>query len=72
MEFLEKEKLCFKVYDYEDVEKKGKADVDEVLKIDNEIEQQIEEPAELIPKIIKNMNDNFNNNKINVHNNNNN
>ena len=72
MEFLEKEKLCFEVYSYEDVEKKGKADVDEVLKIDKEIEQQIEEPAELIPKIIKNMNDNFNNNKINVHNNNNN
>ena len=39
MEFLEKEKLCFKVYDYEDVEKKGKVDVDEVLKIDKEIEQ---------------------------------
>ena len=73
VEFLEKEKLCFKVYDYEDVEKKGKADVDEVLKIDKEIEQQLEEPAEVIPKNIKNMSDNFNNNnKINVQNNNNN
>ena len=72
VEFLEKEKLCFKVYAYEDVEKKGKADVDEVLKIDKEIEQQLEEPAEVIPKNIKNMNDNFNNNKINVQNNNNN
>ena len=41
VEFLEKEKLCFKVYAYEDVEKKGKADVDEVLKIDKEIEQQL-------------------------------
>ena len=73
VEFLEKEKLCFKVYAYEDVEKKGKADVDEVLKIDKEIEQQLEEPAEVIPKNIKNMSDNFNNNnKINVQNNNNN
>ena len=73
VEFLEKEKLCFKVYAYEDVEKKGKADVDEVLKIDKEIEQQLEEPAEVIPKNIKNMNDNFNNNnKINIQNNNNN
>ena len=53
VEFLEKEKLCFKVYAYEDVEKKGKADVDEVLKIDKEIEQQLEEPAEVIPKNIK-------------------
>ena len=73
VEFLEKEKLCFKVYAYEDVEKKGKADVDEVLKIDKEIEQQLEEPAEVIPKNIKNMSDNFNNNnKINIQNNNNN
>ena len=73
VEFLEKEKICFKVYDYEDVEKKGKADVDEVLKIDKEIEQQLEEPAEVIPKNIKNMSDNFNNNnKINIQNNNNN
>ena len=52
--------------------KKRKADVDEVLKIDKEIEQQIEEPAEVIPKNIKKMNDNYNDNKINVHNNNNN
>ena len=40
--------LMKKVYAYEDVEKKGKADVDKVLKIYKEIEQQLEEPAEII------------------------
>ena len=66
MEFLEKEKLCFKVYAYEDVEKKGKSGIDDVLKIDKEIEQQqqqqMDEPTEEIPKNVKSINDNFNNN----------
>ena len=52
VDFLEKEKICFKVYAYEDVEKKGKIGVDDLLKIDKELEQ-LNEPSDEIPKEIK-------------------
>ena len=68
VEILENEKLCFKVFAFEDVEKKGKTGVDDVLKIDKEIEQQMEEPTEEISKNISNMNmiNNNANNNINI------
>ena len=68
VEILENEKLCFKVFAFEDVEKKGKTGVDDVLKIDKEIEQQMEEPTEEISKNISNMNmiNNNPNNNINI------
>ena len=73
VDFLEKEKLCFKVYAYEDVEKLGKTGIDDVLKIDKEMEKQLDdEPTEEIPKNVKSVNDNFNyNNKVQENNNNN-
>ena len=58
VEFLEKEKICFKVYAYEDVEKRGKIGIDDVLKIDQEVEQ-LNEPTEEIPKDIKALSNNF-------------
>ena len=64
VDYLEKEKLCFKVYAFEDVEKKGREGIDDVLKIDKVVdEQQLDEPAEDIQKSEK-VNDNFNNNNI--------
>ena len=70
VDYLEKEKLCFKVYAFEDVEKKGREGIDDVLKIDKVVdEQQLDEPAEDIQKSEK-VNDNFNNNIINNGNNN--
>ena len=68
VEILENEKLCFKVFAFEDVEKKGKTGVDDVLKIDKEIEQQMEEPTEEISKNISNINmiNNNPNNNINI------
>jgi hypothetical protein len=66
VEFLEKEKICFKVYAYEDVEKKGKLGVDDILKIDKEVEQ-LNEPTDEIPKEVKPLNNNI----IEVRNNNN-
>ena len=59
VDFLEKEKICFKVYAYEDVEKKGKIGVDEVLKIDKEVEEKLNEPTEEIPKDVKTLSNNF-------------
>ena len=59
VDFLEKEKICFKVYAYEDVEKKGRIGIDDILKIDKE-EQELNEPTEEIPKEIKTLNDNYN------------
>jgi len=58
VDFLEKEKLCLKVYAYEDVEKKGKIGVDDLLKIDKEVEK-LNEPTEEIPKQISEMNKNL-------------
>ena len=78
VDFLEKEKLCFKVYAFEDVEKKGISGIDEVLKIDKKFEQQqqqqLDESTEEIPKNVKSINDNYNNNgnRIYQENNNNN
>ena len=74
VDFLEKEKICFKVYAYEDVEKKGKIGVDEVLKIDKEMEE-MNEPSEEIPKEIKqtfnkSISGGINENNNNVHKNN--
>ena len=63
VDYLEKEKLCFKVYAFEDVEKKGRQGIDEVLKIDKVTEEQLDEPAEDIQKT-GSINDNFNNNNI--------
>ena len=65
VEILENEKLCFKVYAFEDVEKKGKSGVDDILKIDKEIEQQMEEPTEEISKNVNNINEINNNNANN-------
>ena len=68
VESLEKDKLCFKVYAYEDVEKKGKTGLDDVLKIDKEIaqhEQQMDEPTEEIPKAMENINENYFNTGMN-------
>jgi hypothetical protein len=72
VDFLEKEKICFKVYAYEDVEKKGRIGVDDQLKIDKEVEQQqqqqmdpLDEPTEEIPKNVKNINENYINNPKN-------
>ena len=74
VDFLEKEKLCFKVYAYEDVENKGRIGVDDQLKIDKEVEQQqqqqqqmdqLDEPTEEIPKNMKNINENYFNNPKN-------
>ena len=65
VEILENEKLCFKVYAFEDVEKKGKSGVDDILKIDKEIEQQMEEPTEEISKNVNNINEINNNNPNN-------
>ena len=59
VEFLEKEKLCFKVFAFEDVEKKGRIGIDDILKIDKE-EQELNEPTEEIPKEVKTLNENFN------------
>ena len=75
VDFLEKEKICFKVYAYEDVEKKGKIGIDDVLKIDKEVEQ-LNEPTEEIPKEVKALSNNFtegiktNNNQVQRNNNN--
>ena len=69
VEILENEKLCFKVFAFEDVEKKGKSGVDEILKIDKEIEQQMDEPTEEITKNGNNMNEinnNYANNNANI------
>ena len=66
VEFLEKDKICFKVFAFEDVEKKGKIGIDDILKIDKEVEQ-LSEPTEEIPKEVKKLSENFSegNNKIN-------
>jgi hypothetical protein len=78
VDFLEKEKICFKVYAYEDVEKKGRIGVDDQLKIDKEVEQQqqqqmdpLDEPTEEIPKNVKNINENYINTNQNPENYNN-
>ena len=68
VDFLEKEKICFKVYAFEDVEKKGRIGIDEVLKIDKEIEQ-LNEPTEEIPKDVKILSNNFANKNNNNNNN---
>jgi len=70
VDFLEKEKICFKVYAYEDVEKKGKIGVDDLLKIDKEMEE-MNEPSEEIPKEVKqtfdkSVNGGVNDNNINI------
>ena len=67
VDFLEKEKLCFKVYAFEDVEKKGKVGLDDVLKIDKEIEQ-LDEPTEEIPKSTNINNKYFEDKKVDNHN----
>jgi len=59
VDFLEKEKICFKVYAFEDVEKKGKIGVDEILKIDKEV-AQLNEPTDEIPKDVKIASNNYN------------
>ena len=66
VDFLEKDKICFKVFAFEDVEKKGKIGIDDILKIDKEVEQ-LSEPTEEIPKEVKKLSENFSegNNKIN-------
>ena len=66
VDFLEKDKICFKVFAFEDVEKKGKIGIDDILKIDKEVEQ-LNEPTEEIPKEVKKLSENFSegNNKIN-------
>jgi hypothetical protein len=74
VDFLEKEKICFKVYAYEDVEKKGKIGVDDLLKIDKEVEE-MNEPSEEIPKEVKqtfnkSINGGINENNNNAHKNN--
>ena len=58
VDFLEKEKICFKVYAFEDVEKKGKIGVDEILKIDKEV-AQLNEPTDEIPKDVKIASNNY-------------
>ena len=75
VDFLEKEKICFKVFAYEDVEKRGKIGIDDVLKIDKEVER-LNEPTEEIPKEVKALSNNFTegvktNNNNPVHRNNN-